>query len=98
MNLTISPEARAYVIEQHAAALTLRASPRNGCCGGTVLLPVIEPGAPQDPEHWATIDVDGVRVYVETGIVIHPDSAVKIGLDRLLKWRRLWIEGIDTRI
>jgi hypothetical protein len=98
VSLTITPEARAYLIENYAAAVTLRASPRHGCCGGTVLLPVVEPGAPEDTERWASIEVDGVQVYVEAGIEIPDGALIQIGVDRFFKWHRLWIEGLNTQM
>jgi hypothetical protein len=104
VSLRITPEARAYLIGNYAAAVTLRASPRHGCCGGTVLLPVVEPGAPEDverygapedAERWACINVDGVQVFVEAGIEIPQGALIQIGVDRFLKWHRLWIEGLE---
>jgi hypothetical protein len=46
MQLSIDPDALEFLRSQHNGELTLRTSPRHGCCGGTVMLPVLEPGAP----------------------------------------------------
>jgi hypothetical protein len=63
-----------------------------------VLLPVVEPGVPEDAERWSFIEVDGVQVYLEAGIDLQPEAVIQIGVDRFLKWHRLWIEGVETRM
>jgi hypothetical protein len=47
VNVTLTPEALAYVRER-GGALTVRPSPRHGCCGGTVDVPLAEVGPPAD--------------------------------------------------
>jgi ACR3 family arsenite efflux pump ArsB len=46
LKFKIDADALAYLMEHHNGELMLRTSPRHGCCGGTVMLPVLEPGAP----------------------------------------------------
>jgi hypothetical protein len=97
INLSFDPQALAFLKEQHGSALTFRTSPRHGCCGGSVLLPIVEPGAPHKPEGWEVFERQGVHIYCETGLDLPSGVPLKVGLDKLLKWRKLWIEGLNTQ-
>jgi hypothetical protein len=92
--LTLRPEATAY-LERHGSALTIRSSPRHGCCGGTVGVPVAEPGSPADTAAFDALESDGVRVYVERGLVTSDDDPITVGVDGFGPLRRLWVQGLD---
>lgn len=77
---------------QQGGAITLRPSPRHGCCGGTAILPVAEARAPDKPEAWLIREIDGVTVYVDPAMVGHPDTLM-IRTEGFLRWRRLFVEG-----
>jgi hypothetical protein len=96
--LRIAPEALAYLKEKHHGELMLRTSPRHGCCGGIVILPVLEPGVPENQQDWPIIEYEGVRIHIEPGVTLPPDTLIHIGLDSFMKWQKLWIEGIDAQI
>jgi hypothetical protein len=98
LNFKIDADARIYLMEHHNGELMLRTSPRHGCCGGTVMLPVLEPGAPQDTQGWIIHEHLGLRIYIERGVDLSPETTAHIGLDRFLKWHKLWIEGLDAQI
>jgi hypothetical protein len=98
LKFKIDADALAYLMEHHNGELMLRTSPRHGCCGGTVMLPVLEPGAPQDSQGWTIQEHQGLRLYIEAGVDFTPETAVHIGIDRFLKWHKLWIEGLDAQI
>jgi hypothetical protein len=98
LKFKIEADALVYLMQHHNGELMLRSSPRHGCCGGTVLLPVLEPGAPKDSEGWIIQEHQGLHIYIETGVDLTPETAVHIGIDRFLKWRKLWIEGLDAQI
>jgi hypothetical protein len=88
-----------YLMEHHNGELMLRTSPRHGCCGGTVMLPVLEPGAPQDSaglDHPRT--PGAAHLYRDGRGPFTQRTAAHIGLDRFLKWHKLWIEGLDAQI
>ena len=76
-------------------ALTLRVSPRHGCCGGTAQLPVAEPGAPADPVAWAVRTVDGVTVYVDPGLA-GQERALVVRAEGFWGWQRLFVECADN--
>ena len=97
LHITLEEAARAYLHEQ-GGALMLRRTVRNGCCGGTVWLPVAEVGQPpQDQiDDWPRLDCQGIAVYLEPELPLRSGQQLKIGLDSLLLWKRLWVEGLDA--
>ncbi|MCC5951389.1 MAG: hypothetical protein JJU45_04770 [Acidimicrobiia bacterium] len=70
--------------------LVVRASHRNGCCGGAAEVPVAEPGLPQDPSGYERVDVDGVEAFVDRALDRRADWLVDV--DRLWRWSRLCVE------
>jgi hypothetical protein len=97
VTFSFESDAAAFIKEQHGSAVALRTSPRHGCCGGTVWLPIIEPGVPEKQDGWQKFDVNGIEIYCEPGLDLPQETSLKIGLDKLLFWQKLWIEGIDTQ-
>ena len=95
LNIMIDREAKAYLIK-HDSALALRVSPRHGCCGGTVFLPIAEPGMIQGSELWPVTEQDGIRIYVEPGMDLPDGTHLRIGIDKLLMMTRLWVEGVQS--
>lgn len=92
----LHPDAARWVAARDGA-LTLRASPRHGCCGGTAHLPVAEPGVPEDAAGWAVRTVDGVTVYVDPALA-EQDGPFTVRAEGFLGWRRLFVEteGADA--
>jgi hypothetical protein len=88
--LVLSPEAAAYA-RARGGALTVRASPRHGCCGGTVGVPVAEAAAPPDPAAYRRADADGVAVYLDPALGGAP---LGVGLNALLGMRSLYVEAL----
>ena len=72
-------------------ALTLRHSPRHGCCGGTASLPVAEPMAPHSAADYVTWEQEGLRVFVGEALVAQLPLTVR--LDGLFGFKRLFVEG-----
>ncbi|MEX2531805.1 MAG: CC/Se motif family (seleno)protein [Gemmatimonadota bacterium] len=91
--VTVTPEAATFARSQ-GGALTLRRTPRHGCCGGTVSLAVVEATAPADPAGFARHDLDDLTVYVEPGLTA--SGPLRVGLDRLFGLRSLFVEGAET--
>lgn len=91
LRIAIDAEAQAW-LRHRGGALTLRYSPRHGCCGGSARLPVAEPQAPADPTgfHWRRLhglDVFVARDFADSG------EPVRVGLDGFWKWCRLTVDG-----
>jgi hypothetical protein len=98
VEVSIDPEALAALKQKHGAAVTIRTTPRHGCCGGKVLLPVVEPGMPENSDTWLKTEVDGVEIYYEPGVEIPQGASLKIGMDKLFVWQKFWIEGLETQL
>lgn len=91
--VTFTPEAAAFA-RSHGGAVTLRRTPRHGCCGGTVSLPVVEATAPLDPAGFTRQEHDELTVYVESGLAA--SNPLRVGLDRFFGLRALFVEGADA--
>jgi hypothetical protein len=70
--------------------LVVRASVRNGCCGGSAPVPVAEVGPPADPASFTVHHVDGVEVHVDPKL--GPVAGLVVDIDGLWRGRRLRIE------
>jgi hypothetical protein len=89
-------EAALVYLAAYQNALMLRTSPRHGCCGGTVLVPVAEPGIPQTQTNWHRLKQGDLTIYLEDGLVIPPGTVLRIRVDKFLNWHRLWVEGLEA--
>ena len=87
--ITVSSAARRW-IEDHGGALTIRASTRNGCCGGQAVVPVAEARTPADHSDYGCHMLDGLSVYVGRELA---GLEVRVGIDRLGPWSRLYAEA-----
>lgn len=93
----IGPEALRY-IGDNGGEVMLRLSPRNGCCGGTAWLPVVDLGRPQQGELYEAIHQDGIIIHVDREILCEIDAELLIGVDGLWRWRKLWVEGANSKL
>ena len=95
--LVLGPGLVPYLVRR-GASVTLRASPRHGCCGGTVAVPVAELGAPTNAQRYDVIEREGVRVYLEHGLLPAATEPVTVGLEGFGPWRRLWVSGLESQM
>jgi hypothetical protein len=94
--IRIEPAAREYLAAR-GAAVTLRGARRHGCCGGTAFVPVAEPGAPVDREHYRPVEVEGITVFLERDVETGSEPLV-VDLDELWGWKRLSVAGTAIRM
>ncbi|MEX1081711.1 MAG: CC/Se motif family (seleno)protein [Halofilum sp. (in: g-proteobacteria)] len=81
-------------LRRHGGAVTLRASPRHGCCGGTAMLPVAEARRPDEPGRWLQREIDGLEVYIDPAIAEgRAETDLTIRAEGLARWRRLFVEA-----
>jgi hypothetical protein len=86
-------EAARRWLANHGAALTLRLSPRHGCCGGRAEVPVAEARCPADETSYWRQDQDGISIYCAEQLNAGPMLMVR--LESLLGMKRLFIEAPD---
>ena len=92
LNVSIDDEAVEYVREKEGV-LTIRPSPRHGCCGGRVELAVASTEPPSDLEAYVETERQGLTVYVHKSFVSLSDAPLHVGLDRLWLWSSLYVEA-----
>lgn len=97
MTLLFGDGVEAY-LRRHGGDLTVRSSPRHGCCGGTVAVPVAEAGVPRDAAAYVLEACEGVRVYLERELLDASDGPLRIELEGFGPWRRLWVSGVEPRM
>jgi hypothetical protein len=90
----LDPAAASWLTRK-GGAVTLRASPRHGCCGGTAHLPVAEAGAPDDPAGWPVHEIRGITVYVDPALT-DPGAVLTVRVEGFGRWRRLFVEEAAT--
>ena len=90
--ITIADEARAW-LGKREAALIVRNATRNGCCGGSAGVPVVEPGKPRDINDYRVMEVDGIAVYLDPRITI--SNPLTVRLESFMGLRRLFVEGAE---
>ncbi|MCC5858344.1 MAG: hypothetical protein JJT90_09330 [Ectothiorhodospiraceae bacterium] len=90
MEIRFSSDAREWLRGRHDA-ITLRISPRHGCCGGTAGVPVAEPGSPEDQAAFRRYDADGITVYLAPEL--EWEQAYTIRVEGFLGLKRLFVEG-----
>jgi hypothetical protein len=90
------PTLTAAAVEHLAGRpLVLRASTRNGCCGGRAAVPVAEVGTPSPPDGYAVAAAGPVRCFVApelAGQRIESWTVDAVGIGR---WRRLYLDGTE---
>jgi hypothetical protein len=94
--LDISPEATDFIRRQ-GGTLVLRSALRNGCCGGTVAIPVAEAGCDRGAmESYDRFTCGDVLVYIDRALA--SSGTARVSLDRVGPFRRLAVEGLDSRL
>ncbi|MCA1773873.1 MAG: hypothetical protein LC677_15210 [Halomonas sp.] len=92
LDIEITPQARDWVARQ-GGVMMIRASTRNGCCGGSTSVPVADLGEPEDLAGYLSEMKEGIRVYVAEDLrVEHP---LKVRLESFLEFRRLFVDGVE---
>ncbi len=91
--LTISPEAKRYIMEK-GGAVTVRLVAGGGCCA--TVSPVTITGRPhnQDKDNYRLIEADGVQLYVHDSMRVLP-GGISITLNKLLWFKMLQVTGLD---
>lgn len=87
--ITLTPAARDWVLAR-GGALTVRAAPQHGCCGGHAAVPMAEARVPEAWEDYQVLSVQGVTVYLAKAL---SEGPYQVDLEGLWRWNRLVVEG-----
>lgn len=90
--VTVSPEAKDYILKNGGAVTIRLVKGQGGCC--SMLSPVVETRKPTDISQFRQVDGDQISLYLQEGLEVLP-GGVKIGLNKLLWIKRLDIHGLD---
>lgn len=95
--LTLDDEAAGYA-RREGGVITIRMSPRHGCCGGSVDMAVVDTDPPANPADFVEVERQDVTVFVARDLATPGATPLHVGLDRLLIWRSLYVEGAPSRM
>jgi hypothetical protein len=76
--------------------LVLRASPRNGCCGGRAVIPVAEIGPPTPPDGYTITDDGPVRCFLAPELAGQQIERWTVDAVGFRRWRRLHLDGTEA--
>ncbi|TVP44208.1 MAG: hypothetical protein EA345_15745 [Halomonas sp.] len=91
--IDIDSQAVVY-IQEKGGTVTVRLSPRHGCCGGSANIVVAEAGHPNDPKHLQRYVQDGITLYIAPELA---NENLHIGVDGWWKLRRLYVDGLPLQ-
>jgi hypothetical protein len=91
--IQIEASAVSYIGE-NGGHVMVRRSPRHGCCGGRVYLPVVNLGRPADTEEYIAIQQEEIVIHVDRVLIQEQHSPLTIGLSRWWRWSELWVEEL----
>lgn len=89
MGIAISRRAREF-IKRKGGAVTVRLSPRHGCCGGMASLAVADAIAPDDPQAYRRVEQDGLILFIAPELA---DEGLIIDVEGWGLFRHLYVDG-----
>lgn len=90
MQVTLTPDARAFLAERGAAAVTVASLVFSSCCSGP-LAPEVKPGSPADADGFEQIPTAGVEVFYDS--LLEPRPEIIIDLKDFGSYRELFVQG-----
>lgn len=93
--LRVLPEAITCIASDGGHA-KVRLSPRHGCCGGTVYLPFVDLGKPDDPGRFHSIQIEEITIWLERGIEADTAEGLVIGVSGFWLFRKYWVDGAKS--
>ncbi|MDR5875540.1 CC/Se motif family (seleno)protein [Vreelandella gomseomensis] len=90
--IEIEDNALAY-IKQLGNVLTVRLSPRHGCCGGSANVAVAEAISPKDPSLFQRYHHQGITLFTDPKLTY---QGLKINVEGFWKLRHLYVEGASV--
>lgn len=82
-------------IKQQGGVVTVRLSPRHGCCGGLANLAVAETRLPDDVHNYQHHTQDGISIYIAPELAA---QGLRIGVEGWWKLRHLYVDGSPLQL
>ncbi|MFZ5814107.1 MAG: CC/Se motif family (seleno)protein [Bacillota bacterium] len=90
MKIHLTDDARSFLAEQKATAVTVASLLFSSCCSGP-LPPEVKPGAPADTEGFVPYPAEGLTVWFDS--LLDPREEIVIDLKEFPMYRELFIQG-----
>ncbi|MDQ7728295.1 CC/Se motif family (seleno)protein [Halomonas sp. SpR8] len=77
-------------IKQRGGVVTVRLSPKHGCCGGLANVAVAEASAPKDPSLYQRHCYQDITIFIDSVLV---DQGLRVDIEVFWKLRHLYVDG-----
>ncbi|WP_339935605.1 CC/Se motif family (seleno)protein [Vreelandella glaciei] len=91
--IDVSDDAKAF-IKQQGGVVTVRLSPRHGCCGGLANVAVAEASAPKDPSLYQRHSDEDITLFLATELAY---QGLRVDVEGVWKLRHLYVDGSIPR-
>lgn len=81
-------------IKQKGGSVTIRFSPRHGCCGGVANVVVAEAVSPSDPSPYQYHGYEGIKIFIDPALVC---QGLSINVEGWWKLRHLYVDGLPLQ-
>lgn len=91
--IDVSDAAKGF-IKQQGGVVTVRLSPRHGCCGGLANVAVAEASAPKDPSLYQRHSDEDITLFIATALAY---QGLRVDVEGFWKLRHLYVDGSNPR-
>ncbi|NYS79803.1 MULTISPECIES: CC/Se motif family (seleno)protein [Halomonadaceae] len=91
--IDVSDAAKAF-IKQQGGVVTVRLSPRHGCCGGLANVAVAEASAPKNPSLYQRHSDEDITLFIATELAY---QGLRVDVEGVWKLRHLYVDGSYPR-
>lgn len=88
--IDISDAAKAF-IKQKGGVVTVRLSPRHGCCGGLANVAVAEANSPNDPALYQRYSDQAITLFIDPALAC---QGLRVDVEGFWKLRHLYLESL----
>lgn len=81
-------------IKQHGGEVTVRLSPRHGCCGGVANVAVAEANSPADSSLYQRHSYQDITLFIAPELV---GQGLTINVEGFWKLRHLYVDGLPLQ-
>lgn len=78
-------------IKQQGGVVTIRYSPRHGCCGGVTNVAVAEASSPADPSRYQHHRYKDITLFIDPMLVC---QGLRVNVEGWWKLRHLYVDGL----